>query len=237
MQLLAVGRERHHRPIAARAVRRVHIGCAPGWSDAIAAAAATPIQRRGVALVQTMIAAWDAPPSEEFLRSTILTAAHEPIARQRLATNFAVHILDAVSSRLDDDERLIRASLAATQIVGLAMMRYVWKVGAIATMPSDRAIALVAPTVQRYLKRAVRRTRPMTSSQGTERSSSPTCGSAVVPAGAGRFVLLDPCPHQHLQELDRQLALVRELDEARPGVKAGGLNRSFLGGEERRREP
>jgi AcrR family transcriptional regulator len=123
----------------------------PDWTDAIATAAAAPIHRRGAALVQTMIAAWEAPASEEFLRSTILTAAHEPIALQRLATNFAVHILDAVSAKLDDDERLIRASLAATQIVGLAMMRYVWKVGAIATIPTNQAIALVAPTVQRYL--------------------------------------------------------------------------------------
>jgi AcrR family transcriptional regulator len=123
----------------------------PDWTAAIAAAAATPIQRRGVALVQTMIEAWEDPASEEFLRSIILTAAHEPIARQRLAANFALHILNAVSSRLDDDERLLRASLAATQIVGLAMMRYVWKVGAIATIPSNQAIALVGPTVQRYL--------------------------------------------------------------------------------------
>ena len=123
----------------------------PGWTDAITTAAATPIQHRGVALVRTMVAAWEAPASEEFLRSTILTAAHEPIALQRLATNLAVHILDAVSSRLDDDERLVRASLAASQIVGLAMMRYIWKVGAIATIPSSQAIALVAPTVQRYL--------------------------------------------------------------------------------------
>lgn len=123
----------------------------PGWTDAIAAAAGTPIQRRGIALVQAMVSAWEAPASEEFLRSTILTAAHEPIALQRLAANFAVHILDAVSNRLDDDERLLRASLAASQIVGLAMMRYVWKVGAIATITPDQTIALVAPTVQRYL--------------------------------------------------------------------------------------
>ena len=123
----------------------------PGWTEAIATAAAAPIRLRGAALVRTMIDAWEAPASEEFLRSTILTAAHEPIALQRLATNFAVHILDAVSSKLDDDERLVRASLAASQIVGLAMMRYIWKVGAMATMPSDQAIALVAPTVQRYL--------------------------------------------------------------------------------------
>ena len=31
------------------------------------------------------------------------------------------------------------------------MMRYVWKVGAIAAIPAGQAIALVAPTVQRHL--------------------------------------------------------------------------------------
>ena len=98
-----------------------------------------------------MIASWEQPETEEVLRSTILAAAHEPIARQRLAANFAAHILDAVSSRLDDDERFLRASLAGSQIVGLAMVRYVWEVGALAVLPADQVVALIAPTVQRYL--------------------------------------------------------------------------------------
>jgi AcrR family transcriptional regulator len=122
-----------------------------GWADAISTAAASPIRTRGAALVRVMVTSWEQPETEEFLRSTILAAAHEPIARQRLAANFAVHILDAVSSRLPDEERVLRASLAASQIVGLAMMRYVWQVGAIATIPSDQVVAVIAPTVQRYL--------------------------------------------------------------------------------------
>jgi AcrR family transcriptional regulator len=123
----------------------------PDWVDAISVAAASPIRTRGVALVRTMITGWEQPETGEFLRLTILAAAHEPIARQRLAANFAVHILDAVSSRLHDEERPLRASLAASQIVGLAMMRYVWQVGPIATISSDQVVALIAPTVQRYL--------------------------------------------------------------------------------------
>jgi AcrR family transcriptional regulator len=122
-----------------------------GWAEAISTAAASPIRTRGTALVRVMVTAWEQPETEEFLRSTILAAAHEPIARQRLAANFAVHILDAVSSRLEGEERLLRASLAASQIVGLAMMRYVWQVGAIATISADEVIAVIAPTVQRYL--------------------------------------------------------------------------------------
>jgi AcrR family transcriptional regulator len=121
------------------------------WVEAIAAAAASPIRTRGAALVRVMVTAWEQPDTEEFLRSTILAAAHEPIARERLAANFAVHILGAVSSRLQDEERSLRASLAASQIVGLAMVRYVWQVGAIATIPADQVVSLIAPTVQRYL--------------------------------------------------------------------------------------
>jgi AcrR family transcriptional regulator len=123
----------------------------PDWAEAISAAAASPIRTRGAALVRTMVSAWEQPETAEFLRSTILAAAHEPIARQRLAANFAVHILGAVSSRLDDEERLLRASLAASQIVGVAIMRYVWQVGAIAVIPADQVVELIAPTVQRYL--------------------------------------------------------------------------------------
>ncbi len=123
----------------------------PSWAESIATAAASPIRTRGAALVQTMITGWEQPETAAFLRSTILAAAHEPIARQRLAANFAVHILGAVSSTLDDEERLLRASLAASQIVGVAIMRYVWQVDPLATVSADRVVELIAPTVQRYL--------------------------------------------------------------------------------------
>jgi AcrR family transcriptional regulator len=123
----------------------------PSWAEAVSTAAGTPIRTRGAALVRTMIDGWEQPETEEFLRSTILASAHEPIARQRLAANFAMHILDAVSSRIEDEERFLRASLAASQIVGVAMMRYVWQVGALATLPADQVVAVIAPTVQRYL--------------------------------------------------------------------------------------
>src|SRR6201986_666639 len=123
----------------------------PDWTEAIAGAAAAPIRARGAALVATLVEAWQQPATEEFLRSAILTAAHEPVALQRLAANFAVHILDAVSSRLDDEERALRASLASTQMVGLAMIRYVWRVGAVSLLSDEQVVQLGGPTVQRYL--------------------------------------------------------------------------------------
>lgn len=123
----------------------------PAWTEALTAAAERPLRERGSALVRNLVDAWGDPAIAEFLRGAILTAAHEPIALQSLAANFAVYILDAVSSRLDDQERLLRASLASTQMVGLAMTRYVWKVGAVALLSDEEVVRLIGPTVQRYL--------------------------------------------------------------------------------------
>jgi Tetracyclin repressor-like, C-terminal domain len=114
-------------------------------------AAASPIKERGAALVWTFIRAWEDPATAEYLRSVILTAAHEPVARQHLAANFARNILQAISAHLDDADRFARASLMSSQLVGLAMTRYVWKVGAIAQMPPDDVVRYIAPTIQRYL--------------------------------------------------------------------------------------
>lgn len=125
----------------------------PEFGDRIARAAAAPISRRGRALVQAMIDAWEDPTESVFLRSIILTAAHEPIAMDRLRDTFALVILDAVSAELPPEERGVRAALIASQVVGVVMTRYVWQIGPMAEMGAEDVVTLVAPTVQRYLTR------------------------------------------------------------------------------------
>ena len=50
-----------------------------------------------------------------------------------------------------DADRFTRASLCSSQMVGLAMTRYVWKVGAIAQMSPEDVVRYIAPTIQKYL--------------------------------------------------------------------------------------
>lgn len=122
-----------------------------GWTESIAAVAASPARQRGAALVRLFVDAWDDPATAEFLRSAILTAAHEPVALERLTANLGRYILDAISDQLDGRERFVRASLVSSQMVGLAMTRYIWRAGAIAQLSSDEVVASVGPTIQRYL--------------------------------------------------------------------------------------
>ncbi|MGV9614072.1 TetR/AcrR family transcriptional regulator [Nocardia xishanensis] len=117
----------------------------------IAEAARAPLEERGRAFVEAALRMWDDPATAEVLRSIVLAASHEPFAMERLRAVFSALVLQVVSASLPSDEAELRADLVSTQIVGLAMTRYVWALDRIADIPSEQVIRLVAPTVQHYL--------------------------------------------------------------------------------------
>ena len=57
-----------------------------------------------------------------------------------------------------DDEigPVLRSGLIASQIMGLAMMRYVWKIEPVASMSDDEVVAAVAPNLQHYIEGEIR---------------------------------------------------------------------------------
>ncbi|MGW4324983.1 TetR/AcrR family transcriptional regulator [Nocardia sp. NPDC004573] len=117
----------------------------------IAEAARVPLEQRGRAFVEAALRMWDDPATAEVLRSIILAASHEPFAMERLRSVFSALVLQVVSASLPDDEAEVRADLVSTQIVGLAMTRYIWAIDRIADIPSEQVVHLIAPTVQHYL--------------------------------------------------------------------------------------
>ncbi len=125
------------------------------FGERIAEAALVPLEQRGRAFVEAALRMWDDPATAEVLRSIILAASHEPFAMERLRSAFSALVLQIVSASLPHDEAEIRANLVSTQIVGLAMTRYVWAIDRIADIPSEQIIRLVAPTVQHYLTGAL----------------------------------------------------------------------------------
>ncbi|TQM32972.1 TetR/AcrR family transcriptional regulator [Nocardia bhagyanarayanae] len=125
------------------------------FGERIAEAAQVPLEERGRAFVEAALRLWDDPATAEVLRSIILAASHEPLAMERLRSVFSALVLQIVSASLDRDEAAVRANLVSTQIVGLAMTRYVWAIAPIADIPSEQVIRLIAPTVQHYLTGAL----------------------------------------------------------------------------------
>jgi AcrR family transcriptional regulator len=121
------------------------------WVASIGLANAQPLVARGEAIVRNLVWTWGQPQIMQVLGSILLTAAHEPRIREKLSTFMTEGLLPAVADRLDDEQRLVRASLISSQLFGLTMMRWVWKIEPIASWADERVVSLVAPTVQRYL--------------------------------------------------------------------------------------
>jgi len=53
---------------------------------------------------------------------------------------------------VDERDRKVRSGLISSQIMGLALMRFVWKIEPVASMTDDEVVAAIAPNLQRYIE-------------------------------------------------------------------------------------
>ena len=60
-------------------------------------------------------------------------------------------LVGRVTKALDAPEPRLRASLIASHMLGIAMMRYVVRVEPLASARPERVVALVAPAIQGYI--------------------------------------------------------------------------------------
>lgn len=79
------------------------------------------------------------------------SAASEPRAADLLRGAVTRTILGPVGALVGGDDAQLRASLAASQMVGLLLARYVVRVEPLASAPVADLVPLVGPVLQRYL--------------------------------------------------------------------------------------
>jgi AcrR family transcriptional regulator len=121
------------------------------WVAKLREIPSVPVRERGEAIVRRVIWAWTCPEIREVLRSILLTAAHEERTRQKLRVFFTATLLPAVGGQFDEPERNLRASLVAAQVSGVIMIRWIWEIEPLASVTDEQLVALIAPTLQRYL--------------------------------------------------------------------------------------
>jgi hypothetical protein len=51
----------------------------------------------------------------------------------------------------DEADRMLRSGLISSQMLGFALMRFVWEIEPIASMSDASVIAAIAPTLQCYI--------------------------------------------------------------------------------------
>jgi AcrR family transcriptional regulator len=102
----------------------------------------------GERLVTRFLQVWDNPASGEPIISVLRSAASRPellreFVERQIAPRFA--------AALEGPDADLRATAIASQMLGLAMVRYVLRVEPLASANPQQVVAWIAPTVQRYV--------------------------------------------------------------------------------------
>ncbi|MCV6969070.1 TetR/AcrR family transcriptional regulator [Mycobacterium bohemicum] len=121
------------------------------WLDAVAETWATPRADLGRRLIRTVLDSWTDEDIGPVMRAVVLTAAHESRTRERLRLIVERGLIGGSTVGDDEQDRLRRSGLIASQLIGFALLRYVWQIEPIASMPDEEVVAAMAPNLQRYV--------------------------------------------------------------------------------------
>jgi AcrR family transcriptional regulator len=121
------------------------------WLESVAEVWTTPIQQLGSALITLLLASWADDEIGPTLRAILQTAAHEPTTREKLRRVVEGSLMGVSKLGSDEADRLVRSGLIGSQMMGFALMRYVWKIEPVASMSNDEAIAAIGPNLQHYV--------------------------------------------------------------------------------------
>jgi AcrR family transcriptional regulator len=124
------------------------------------AEAGPPGESRGEHLVRVALALWETPDVRATMLALVRSAVTGEQAAAMLREFITAAILRQVASAagldtLPADEAEYRIGLVATQMLGLAMARYVIGLPAVVTASADDLAAAVGPVLDRYLAGAI----------------------------------------------------------------------------------
>ena len=121
---------------------------APGRPGACWRAAGTPSASGWPA---SSCGIWENPATRAPLLAIMRSALTHEAAAKVLRGFILRRLLERIAGELDVPDPKFRAELAASHMVGIAILRYVIKVEPMASADPEEIVAMVAPTLQRYL--------------------------------------------------------------------------------------
>lgn len=106
----------------------------------------------GQRLVRQFLSVWDSPvgtTAAALFRSSLHNEWTGRLLREFIVTQVLRRVI--AQRGLERAEAELRVSLVASQMVGLAMTRYLLQVEPMASAPAEQIVTLIGPTIQRYM--------------------------------------------------------------------------------------
>jgi AcrR family transcriptional regulator len=130
-------------------VRAVSLPISPG--EVLEELLSSGTERLGEEVVRFFLRTWDAEPRRGVLVALLRAAASNERAAGLLRDLLARDVVDGVSRALGRPDAPLRATLAASHLVGMAVARYIVRVEPIASASHDTLAAAIGPSVERSL--------------------------------------------------------------------------------------
>jgi AcrR family transcriptional regulator len=121
-------------------------------AEVIGPLVAEGIDGLGERLVRRLLGVWDEPSNQAALLAIVQGASGHPGAAAALREFIGREIVGRVAAVAGDR---LRATLVASQIMGLIAARYIARVEPLASLDAEEVVTLVGPTLQRYLDGAL----------------------------------------------------------------------------------
>ena len=105
----------------------------------------------GARIVRFAMTLWEEPPVRERLVAMLRTAATNEQVAALFRGFMQRELVPRLSAALGSEYPELRVELVMSQIVGLAMARYIFRIEPLASAGIDSVATFVGPTLQRYL--------------------------------------------------------------------------------------
>jgi len=112
---------------------------------------AGPRAELGQRFVRFFLGLWDSGPARPLLVGVLRSAMTDPVAATMLRRIVTEGPVLALAKAIDRPDARFRAELIGSQLLGLAVVRYVVAAEPIASASPDEIARAVGPTIERYL--------------------------------------------------------------------------------------
>ncbi|MBJ7438117.1 MAG: TetR family transcriptional regulator [Sphingopyxis sp.] len=111
---------------------------------------ATDSHAIGETLVRHFLAQWEGEKSGKGMTVLLRSATSNEDAAERLLDIFRTQVFPAIARAGPPDTAPLRAGLVGSQLLGLALARYVLRLPPVVAMSPDQIVRSVGETIQRY---------------------------------------------------------------------------------------
>jgi AcrR family transcriptional regulator len=105
----------------------------------------------GERLVLYFLDVWEGSESGEVLMALFRSAMTSDHAAGLLRDFIGTQVLNRVASALGVGDAPLRVTLMSSQLIGIAVLRYILRFEPLASAPAETIVSAYAPTLQRYL--------------------------------------------------------------------------------------